>query len=154
MQEATLRGVIYDACPKCGGLWFDQGELGKIRAAAIDSLESLEQAHQPSTPLPPNPVVIKACPNDLMTLTTYRYANEPDIDLDHCASCGGIWVEEAELGKMDEAFRKRLDRTPVADEATQEIGIMQAESEGLVDHEQRLSNAWGFMGQRHLWPGL
>lgn len=154
MQEATFRGVVYDVCPKCSGLWFDQGELGKVRAATVDSLAVLETAHRMSSDAQVNHSVIKACPNDLETLTNYRYSTDPNVELDHCPVCGGIWVEEAELGKMDQAFRRRIDRTPPPDGATQEIGIMQAESEGLVDHEQRLSNAWKFMGQHHLWPGL
>lgn len=154
MELHHIHGIEYDVCPECAGIWFDQGELGKARAASINSLSSLETNHSPSATAVPHPAIVKACPNDLTSLTTYRYSASPEVDLDHCPNCGGVWVEENELGKMDLAFRKRLDRTPIADEASQELGIFEAEQEGVLDHEQRVQNVLNFWGQRHLWPGL
>ena len=31
MIKKTYSGVIIDACPKCGGVWLDSGEILKIR---------------------------------------------------------------------------------------------------------------------------
>jgi len=154
MQGEELDSVHYDSCAQCAGIWFDQGELGKARASTIDTLTAMESNEVASMGTPKEKSSIRACPNDLFTLHTYDYAADPIVQLDHCPECGGVWVEESELGKMDEAIRKKTFPSGASSEARQEIGIMEAISEGTVDRQERIANAWRFLGQRHLWPGL
>jgi Zn-finger nucleic acid-binding protein len=36
LSRHVVHGVVLDRCPSCEGLWFDAGELEKVRAAQAD----------------------------------------------------------------------------------------------------------------------
>ncbi len=54
MSSVNRRGVEFDMCPTCRGVWLDRGELEKLMAAAED--EARAAAPQPvQTHAPPPP---------------------------------------------------------------------------------------------------
>lgn len=75
-----------DTCLTCTGVWLDQGELARV--AHDVELEAIVSAARGPTPSP------FACPR---CAGECGRASVEGIELDACASCGGIWVDAEEL---------------------------------------------------------
>ena len=93
--------ITVDDCKDCGGLFLDRGELARL---APDSASVKELANQ----LLCEPEAGKhdiACPHctGQMHLTSIP---EPEVQLDICGGCKGIWFDQNEL----EALQKVGDR--------------------------------------------
>ena len=141
MVRTEFGGVAIDACPACGGVWFDAFELAKFDDAVEHHGEELimwlEQlvAGTPAVDLSerlPSPV-------DPEVLMMRRFADpEGTIELDECPVSGGIWLDAGELARLrarfpDEATRReatwividRVMRCPEfrADRAAEAAGL-------------------------------
>ena len=118
MVRTEFGGVAIDACPACGGVWFDAFELAKFDDAVEHHGEELimwlEQlvAGTPAVDLSerlPSPV-------DPEVLMMRRFADpEGTIELDKCPVSGGIWLDAGELARLrarfpDEATRREATR--------------------------------------------
>jgi Zn-finger nucleic acid-binding protein len=68
------------------------------------------------------------CPRDGSPLSEQRY--EADIQVDACAACGGVWLDDGELEAIQESaerdYTKDIERMPEL------IGPKAARSEGLL----------------------
>jgi Zn-finger nucleic acid-binding protein len=94
--------LSYDVCEKCGGLWFDRGELDKM---AFQITGSIEFCSNEETPIAQRPCRI--CPRcDGFELSRVRFLGETDIVLDHCRNCGGFWLDGGELNLIDQELVK------------------------------------------------
>lgn len=89
-----------DVCQSCTGVWFDEGELGKVvnsgdsthfKEFSSDSRpEGIEASH-----------LQRRCPKCGDVLTSYHYQYTSPIILDCCDECGGIFVDPGELNEID-----------------------------------------------------
>ena len=101
MTEIDFLGVTLDVCPATGGLWFDQGELGRIRAASAEHFAHLDALAIPNPDILEVPEGLeKLCPECGTALEPYRFMVTSSIVLDTCNRCGGVFVEEGELDAM------------------------------------------------------
>lgn len=107
MTEVFFLGVTLDICNTSGGIWFDQGEFGRIRNAATRHMEELDHLVKPGDgekkPLPQQLL----CPSCATPLEGYSYLGSSPIMLDTCSGCGGIFVEDGELKKICEFLESR-----------------------------------------------
>jgi Zn-finger nucleic acid-binding protein/tRNA A-37 threonylcarbamoyl transferase component Bud32 len=92
----TLGTVEVDSCVTCGGIWLDAGELealsaeslgGELERPAVELLRPMEK-----TALP--------CPTCNEQLIVCSYGAERELELDACALCEGIWLDEGELAQF------------------------------------------------------
>jgi len=97
MVPVSTLGVALDRCPSCAGIWFDDGELATLAAAAPDALELLDSEHAPAIEQLNVAGNLKRCPNCSTQLESYRYAYDSPAVLDSCPKCHGIFVEDQEL---------------------------------------------------------
>lgn len=86
--------VKLDKCISCGGIWFDDGELYKLLTTSvslmIDGLESTDtEAYNKQEGF---------CPlcNDVK-LERVQSKTDPNLAIDKCPSCHGVWLERGEL---------------------------------------------------------
>jgi Zn-finger nucleic acid-binding protein len=103
--------VAVDACPKCGGLWLERGELTRIAEVVerdySDKLvepdytadESFELARQKSRP-------DIRCPKcgDETSKSECRWGSL--VLMDVCASCGGMWLDRGEVQTLEIFFER------------------------------------------------
>jgi len=98
LRGRIVAGTIFpfriDECTKCGGTWFDRGELRKVTHDA--ELEKILRDY--ATP-GPNPI---ACLRDQAPMN--RRVIE-DVEIDVCESCGGFWVDGGELQELVSAAK-------------------------------------------------
>ena len=91
-MEPTRQGAMIERCPKCGGVWLDDGELmlfaRRPREVEAKLAEALELA-RPSARLSP----ASGAP-----MSTMPYPGGPEID--RCPDSGGLWLDKAEFDAL------------------------------------------------------
>ena len=136
LQKSPIDGVAaftLDHCTRCGGAWFNAGEVGRLRMASPDDLwrhvaqrEGVHamQCHSCNTLLERNRNVCEAC-NWHVTLDCPE-CNQPmqsgthsGMTLDACSRCKGVWFDHHELAAVwnaeFHAALQRRERLSVAD---------------------------------------
>lgn len=90
LEARTENGVTVDVCPKCGGCWYEIGELEKFVAGKEQLQKALNAGLLNSRP----------------TSTRCAKCDQPMTNgglvslflrVDQCQSCKGIWLDKAEL---------------------------------------------------------
>jgi Zn-finger nucleic acid-binding protein len=120
-DESVLETRIYeadievDACPSCGAMWLDSGELEKIEEVREhDYLEELkriadyignayEMARQQARP-------DICCPKCGSEMASREYAYCSQVMIDVCPKCAGIWLDKGEIQALEIFFeRSRME---------------------------------------------
>ena len=105
------RGFTIDYCPRCGGIWFDRGEVGEVARqprtvlndVMVDSATRINPpCHQCRAPLDRNAEKCGACgwKNVLKCPVCDREMERRPthgLVLDFCRQCQGVWFDNAEL---------------------------------------------------------
>lgn len=103
--------VEVDQCPACHGIWLDLGELPAL----------LEKRPIPDgngrAPAILSDVIQGCCPRcqGLGNMTRLTSIKRPDIVMDSCPVCYGIWLDGGELGKLAEKSLRVSIRTIIRD---------------------------------------
>jgi Zn-finger nucleic acid-binding protein len=94
MEQIEIDGTEIDRCSSCHGLWFDDGELSKVRnkeaAAAIDIGDVAIGKAQ-------NKIENYRCPRCAGTMNRLVDAEQPHIWFEQCDSCHGSFFDAGEL---------------------------------------------------------
>jgi Zn-finger nucleic acid-binding protein len=107
--------ITVDACPECGGLWLEKGKLEAIE-------ESLDNDYTPELKEMPNLIEgaferaeqmtarSLTCPACGSPMENHEYAYCSQVMVDSCPHCGGIWLDEGEIMKLELFFeRSRIE---------------------------------------------
>lgn len=95
LVPTRVQAVEVDQCPQCRGIWFDEQELGHLLAAKPGDLKPLTRGNDAGTDY-----VTGACPRDGKGLLRVRSARDPQIVVDVCPHCRGIWLDGGEFGRL------------------------------------------------------
>lgn len=106
----TYRGIEFNCCSFCYGIWFDKGELAKFNR--FDSDFPLKDGD--TLPGKSAKVYCPRCPWDSSipffrrkpSLKQIWYAPGVDLELDYCVNCGGIWLDEDEIAKVQKVLKR------------------------------------------------
>lgn len=106
--------VYVDACPGCGGMMLDRGELEKIEEAEEHDYAgelaripdmvggAFEAARQKAAP-------DIACPACGAVMEKKEYVHCSQVIINKCPSCGGVWLDRGEIEAL-EIFYERSRR--------------------------------------------
>ena len=99
LQPHEFRGVEVDRCPQCRGIWFDKDELPSFLGLTRGELRSLQSGRQDE------PLNQKQgqCPRDDTPLLRVISPMNAEVVIDSCVSCSGIWLDDGELRKLNQA---------------------------------------------------
>ncbi len=89
--------VEIDQCPKCGGIWFDRGELNKIIKIPISELKRIFGDIKEKKSIKGTSSGPRLCPVCGATMITYNYDYKSGIWLDACPRGHGIWLDGGEI---------------------------------------------------------
>lgn len=105
LQRIRRRDLALDVCRRCGGVWFDRAELDGLRHQHPRAFTYLDHAFTPRGE--PRVVVRGAliCPLCAEALVPFSFPHAPQVELDGCPACGGIWVDRGELTLLEAAAR-------------------------------------------------
>ena len=88
--EIPGRNIEIDTCEKCGGIWLDENELGKLlRDRRLNNYLSKNIGTKSRSKI--------ICPRCGGLMDT-QYADE--IEVDTCLTCHGIWLDAGELEEL------------------------------------------------------
>lgn len=108
LEAVVVDGTEVDRCPACGGVWFDKGELGEaLRAAARQLAPLVSEGSAPAGPGGPGPALANdpdrvrgRCPRDRRELLAVDSARLPELTVDQCSLCSGVWLDGGELASL------------------------------------------------------
>ncbi len=108
-------GVLVEACPTCGGIWFDGGELKALAQRRPGLLAGLEHRHDPApgAAAPAAEEGSRLCPACGQPMRVFEFPWAPGVRLDGCPACHGVWADDGELTRL-EAGLLRLRREGAA----------------------------------------
>ncbi|MCK5851634.1 zf-TFIIB domain-containing protein [bacterium] len=103
-----------DLCKKCGGVWFDKGELLKVvnsllNKNKVDPQTVIESYSKKVIDSNKVKQLVRKCPRCLTDMQIYNYSYDSNIFLDKCCKCNGIWADKGEM----QAVAKHLKGNPM-----------------------------------------
>lgn len=101
LERKVVRGrtTEIDRCPKCGGIWFDDGEV----AALLGSRE--RAAVPPDARVDPR----LQCPKCRVPLSIFGYPGTLTV-AEGCRRCGGIWLDAGEFEEIRKSKASQPER--------------------------------------------
>lgn len=93
-QLDSGKGFTVEECPRCGGRWFDAGELESVAKEPAKLRESIDAGL-----IKPRPSE-RICPRCRGTLTNGGLINQ-FLRVDLCPRCRGFWLDKNEIGLVD-----------------------------------------------------
>ena len=115
MRVEVLSKVEVDRCTRCGGMWFDVGEVSQAALCGVPPIG----LRGPST---------RTCPLCRQALTLGTIDR---VEVDHCRTCQGTYLDADELGRLRAQAGggvDEVDRAPTLDDtleppASQELRL-------------------------------
>jgi Zn-finger nucleic acid-binding protein len=128
LQKSSIEGqaaFVLDHCTRCGGAWFDAGEVGRLRLASPEDLWQhiaqrddvhAMQCHSCNTLLHRDQAHCNACgwrvtldcPECNQPMET---GSQAGVTLDACRRCKGVWFDHHELAAIwNTEFSAALER--------------------------------------------
>jgi len=130
-----LSAVTIDVCHGgCGGAWFDAFELQRVAEVEHAAEELSGIPHHPH--LHVDAARKRACPRcDGVKLIRHFASGLRRVEVDHCPSCGGYWLDHGELEKVlaekeQEATVRAAKQTTISMTMIREIYRMKLERSG------------------------
>lgn len=108
LTRFNLFGIDLEQCPRCHGIWFDAGELNRlkdnmdedVRWKDFDLKAYAERAH-----FKPTDLTCAACGAALCELKF----NTGRAELEFCARCGGVWADEGKLAPVLRHLHRQVE---------------------------------------------
>ncbi len=159
LQEKTVAGIVVDVCENgCGGIWFDNFELGKVDEQHESAGESLLDIARDEN------VVVdytqkRICPRcEDQPMMKHFSSVKREVELDECPSCGGFWLDYGELGKIRDQYVTDDEREKAAGEYFSEVfgedmARMRAESQEKLDRARKIALMFRFICPSYYIPG-
>ena len=137
MMQRDLEGVQIDECPRCQGIWFDQGELDAAKDARepdinwID-IELWRQEDRFNLALSE-----RQCPKDHANMVSLKYG-EPSVEIEYCLECRGMWLDRDEFRKIVSTLEGELDQLSASDYLVESL----KEAREIISGEENLTSQW------------
>jgi Zn-finger nucleic acid-binding protein len=93
---------MIEVCPKCAGIWFDDGELSELIERSPHLLTELDNAAIPTLEAVGDGPKVRSCPHGHTLLETYRYLYDSPIEIESCPMCNGVFIDNDELAEIAE----------------------------------------------------
>lgn len=108
LGNSVLANVEVDYCPRCYGLWFEEGEL---EAAKDEKDRNLRWLDIDLWKDPARFIIApqkKMCPKDRMPLYEVGYGDS-NIKVDLCSLCHGVWLDRGEFKNIVVYLREKAE---------------------------------------------
>ncbi|MFC1630214.1 zf-TFIIB domain-containing protein [Patescibacteria group bacterium] len=105
LDKAIFYGVSVDYCPKCLGMWFEEGELRQAKDEKDESLNWLDVDLWKERKKFKISRTKKLCPYCRLPLYEVNYGRSK-IVVDFCNICSGVWLNRGEFKKIITYLKK------------------------------------------------
>ena len=118
LAKVEILGLELDKCHKCDGLWFDRGELERIRDAEVPEIEEvLEEKYGDPEVTEGEVEGYMRCPRCGGRLQRQHYTYVRPVRVDRCEKCLGLWLDKGERLKILKD-KKLVDAIDIGPEET------------------------------------
>lgn len=116
-----FNNIELDYCPKCGGVWFDSGELELLLETT--GLGSTERFLEDAARLPEANVSEKKhrCPVCLRKMSKIYIDDKKEIVTDICRGGHGVWFDGGEVAAL---VKSLAEKAPEKAESRQVLGFI------------------------------
>lgn len=118
LKPVRVDGIELDKCHHCDGLWFDAGELDRVRKLDRSDIEEQIERQYGSPEVPAGKVEgymrCPRCPDGRLNQVTYTF--EKRVKIDRCDHCFGVWVDNSELDAIigeKQQLERVADSSPI-----------------------------------------
>ena len=141
LSEHTVGGITVDVCQGgCGGMWFDNQELGKVDESFEPADEGLLEMSPEPAPVMETSTARRRCPCcDDVVMMRHWFTVRREIEVDECPSCGGVFLDHGELASIREQFATEGDRRDAARDSYAELFDGQLDETAEAGDQQRQS---------------
>lgn len=146
LSQASIEQIQLDICDKgCGGIWFDRFELHKMDEQHEFTDENLLEVLAVASPATYNQSEKRKCPKcEGITMMKHFFSVKREVQVDHCPSCAGYWLDEGELFKIRKQFKTEEERNEAAANYFAELfdgdlAKMKAESAEKAEQAQNIA---------------
>lgn len=101
-EQKISENVEVDICLKCGGIWFEKGEIGEFTQFAKD-IPDFDRLVKDAK------VSEKKCPECQIFMKEMKYTRTNDLMIDYCEQCKGIWLDGGEILTLKDITNKLED---------------------------------------------
>jgi Zn-finger nucleic acid-binding protein len=155
MVVETVSDVQLDVCPACAGTWFDPAELRVLLTRDPLAMSVVEDKAAPAVEQKNTGPSLRRCPACKMPLEQYHYLYHSPVVLDACPDCGGFWVEDGELSRMQTWLDKTTMPLSPKEEASLAVANLAIDHHGKMQRHQKLRGLFSLLQQhRPGWAGL
>lgn len=91
MKQVPREGMSLYYDTESGGYWLERDQLATLAARHDSLLDSVEVGPQIETHTG------RYCPKDGAELVMLEFGDHSGIKVDHCPTCGGLWLDGGEL---------------------------------------------------------
>lgn len=99
MATEPLGSVKVEVCTTCAGMWFDEGELGRVLDGDQVEVFGFDQEHR--SIVAPSASSQRRCPSCKCVLVRRVYQYTTNIPVDGCEQCGGLFLDDGELAEIE-----------------------------------------------------
>ena len=96
MKEVRLESAFLDVCEKCGGQFFDTGEM--FAAVGIKADPSYWDRPETGGSVKDGGADCPRCHHPML-IQDVKYEGD-HVEIDRCGKCGGIWLDKGEIEKI------------------------------------------------------
>jgi len=101
LAKVEVLTLELDKCHKCDGLWFDRGELARIRDAKVtEAEEAIEKKYGDPVYQEGETEGYMQCPRCDGRLQRHSYTYGKSVYVDRCNKCFGFWLDDGELNSI------------------------------------------------------
>lgn len=132
MKEEHKNEAFIDICPKCGGMFFDQGEMFSACGARADAM--YWDRPETSAGMKESTLHCPRCDGHMLAQDVKH--GSVHVEIDRCAHCQGIWLDKGEIEKIFEisdAMKPVIDaETAKARAELDSLGAVDFNPPGLI----------------------
>lgn len=108
-KQADYKGIQLDYCDTCQGIWFDRGELRRVKDKKDEFLRWVDIDPWKDEAKFKISGSGKVCPVCGVPLYSVKYDGF-DVEIDLCNICHGIWLDKDEFDKIIIYLQEKIKR--------------------------------------------
>lgn len=159
LKEIEIDGVVVDFSEACGGVWFDNFELGKFDEISETGGEALARMMDEHQNEDINLEQRLKCPRDGAILMRHFFSPARKIEVDECPQCGGIWLDGGELTSIRDLFPTEEEREKAGEAFVEDVfkgtdaASQMSEAQAFKHKASRVASIFRWLSPSRYIPG-
>ena len=129
-------GLRIQNCPGCGGYWLDAAKLDTVLKKREIEMPPEVQEKMLEIAAASDSKQALACMMCGTMMKKRPFRAVPEVVLDHCPKCGGVWCDKGELEKLQILWERYQDNPQVAPNRAARERMVELDAQMRLEHEK------------------